>query len=213
MTTSQLKRRTLLQLAAGLALAPGWAHASIEADEGIDYTVLPQQAPTPVPAGHVHVIEFFRYGCPFCNRLDPMVQAWKKTLPSHVQFEYVPVSFHSLTHQQLFYTLTLMGQESRMRAEIFKAIHQSNQGLELYKDIFEWVLAHGVSGSEFERTWHSNEVKSRIEQANALVKAYGISSVPQFGVHGRYVTSPALVGGDNARALQVVEFLIALARA
>jgi hypothetical protein len=45
------------------------------------------------------------------------------------------------------------------------------------------------------------------------VQGYGITSVPQFGVQGRYVTSPALVGGDNARALQVVEHLIALARA
>jgi thiol:disulfide interchange protein DsbA len=213
MTSSHLNRRHLLQLTAGLALMPNWAWAAIEADEGIDYTVLPQAVPLTVAAGHVHVLEFFRYGCPFCNRLDPMVQAWKKSLPSHVKFEYVPVSFHSLTHQQLYTTLTLMGQEQRVRADIFAAIHQHNQGLEVFKDIVEWVQAHGINAHEFERTWNSIEVKQHIQQANAWVQGYGITSVPQFGVQGRYVTSPALVGGDNARALQVVEHLIALSRA
>jgi hypothetical protein len=45
-------------------------------------------------------------------------------------------------------------------------------------------------------------------QANDLVRAYGVTSVPQLGVAGRYRTSPAMVGGSNDRALGVVDHLI-----
>jgi hypothetical protein len=50
-------------------------------------------------------------------------------------------------------------------------------------------------------------------QANDLVRAYGVTSVPQLGVAGRYRTSPAMVGGSNDRALVVVDHLIERARA
>jgi hypothetical protein len=45
-----------------------------------------------------------------------------------------------------------------------------------------------------------------------LVRAYGVTSVPQLGVAGRYRTSPAMVGGSNERALQVTSYLIAQLR-
>lgn len=180
-------------------------------EEGFEYEVLAKPVATASP-GRIEVLEFFRYGCPFCDRLEPLLQAWKARLPADVAFRYVPVSFHSTTHQQLFLTLQLLGEESRLRARVYDAIHRERQHLEILMEISAWAQGHGIDPARFEAAWHAPEVQAGLAQANALVQGYGVTSVPQFGVNGRYRTSPAMVGGSNARALQVVDHLVTLAR-
>jgi thiol:disulfide interchange protein DsbA len=180
-------------------------------EEGFEYEVLASPVATTSP-GRIEVLEFFRYGCPFCDRLEPMLQTWKARLPADVAFRYVPVSFHSTTHQQLFLTLQLLGEEARLRARVYDAIHRERQHLEILMEISAWAQGHGIDPGRFEAAWHAPEVQAGLAQANALVQGYGVTSVPQFGVQGRWRTSPAMVGGNNARALQVVEHLVTLAR-
>jgi hypothetical protein len=79
-------------------------------------------------------------------------------------------------------------------------------------EISQWVQQRGVDPVLFETAWHSAAVAQAMVQANDLVRAYGVTSVPQLGVAGRYRTSPAMVGGSNQRALEVVDHLINLAR-
>ena len=191
--------------AAGL-LQLGGARAA-KPEEGFDYQVLATPAPRLVQQG-VEVIEFFRYGCPFCNRLEPLLQAWKPSLPAHVQFHYVPVSFHSTAHQQLYLTLKHLGQDARLHTQVYDTIHGQGKSLEMLMEISEWAASHGIAVPVFEAAWHSPQVAQAMQQSNALVQAYGVTGVPVFGVGGRYVTSPAMVGGNNARALQVVDDLV-----
>lgn len=210
----QIRRR---QISVGLALLPLLAshpplHAAAKPDEGIDYETLELHAPTRDPRG-IEVVEFFRYGCPFCNRLEPILAAWKTTLAADVSFRYVPVSFHSTTHQQLYLTLVLLGEDKRLHREAYRAIHDEKRNLESLMDCSEWARTHGIDTAAFESAWRSKTVASGIDESDALVKAYGVTSVPQFGIQGRYRTSPAMLSGDNHRALQVVEHLIQLARA
>ena len=209
--TPAVNRRQFALAGAAAACWP-WANAQGVPEEGFDYQPLPVPVPTASP-GRIEVLEFFRYGCPFCDRLEPMLQAWKARLPADVAFRYVPVSFHSTTHQQLFLTLQSLGEEARLRAKVYDAIHRERQHLEILMEISAWAQGHGIEPGRFEAAWHAPEVQAGLAQANALVKGYGVTSVPQFGVQGRWRTSPAMVGGSNARALQVVEHLVGLARA
>ena len=55
-------------------------------------------------------------------------------------------------------------------------------------------------------------MQTQQKRANALVAGYRVEGVPTFGINGRYVTSPAMVGGSHTRALQIVDFLIAQER-
>jgi predicted DsbA family dithiol-disulfide isomerase len=80
-------------------------------------------------------------------------------------------------------------------------------------EISQWVQPRGVDPAAFEAAWHSRAVAQAMVQANDLVRAYGVTSVPQLGVAGRWRTSPAMVGGSNDRALGVVDHLIERARA
>jgi protein dithiol oxidoreductase (disulfide-forming) len=181
-------------------------------DEGFDYQVLDQPAPR-LGAQGLEVLEFFRYGCPFCDRFEPMVHRWQKTLPTDVRFHYVPVSFQSTSHQQLYLTLRALGHAERLHLAVYDAIHRQGQHFEILMEISQWVQQRGVDPVAFERAWQSRAVAQAMVQANDLVRAYGVTSVPQLGVAGRWRTSPAMVGGSNERALVVVDHLIERARA
>jgi protein dithiol oxidoreductase (disulfide-forming) len=193
-------------------MSRSWASAlGTPPDEGFDYQRLVQEAPRVGPQG-LEVLEFFRYGCPFCDRFEPMVHRWQKTLPADVRFHYVPVSFQSTSHQQLYLTLRQLGQVERLHQSVYDAIHRQGQHFEILMEISQWVQQRGVDPSVFEAAWHSRAVAQAMVQANDLVRAYGVTSVPQLGVAGRYRTSPAMVGGSNVRALEVVEHLLSLVR-
>jgi thiol:disulfide interchange protein DsbA len=181
-------------------------------EEGFEYQVLATAAPRLVQQG-VEVIEFFRYGCPFCNRLEPLLQAWKPRLPAHAQFHYLPVSFHSTAHQQLYLTLKHLGQDARLHTQVYNTIHTHGKSLEMLMEISEWAASHGIPVATFEAAWHSPQVAQAMQQSNDMLQAYGVTGVPVFGVGGRFVTSPAMVGGSNARALEVVEYLVGRANA
>lgn len=194
------------------AYAGGYTNAWAQTpEEGFDYQVLGQRAPQWGSAG-MEVLEFFRYGCPFCDRFEPLVQQWKTRLPKDVRFQYVPVSFQSTTHQQFYLTLHHMGLVERMHQSVYDAIHRQGQHFELLMEISHWMQQRGVDPAAFEAAWQSTSVKQAMVKANTLVHAYGVTSVPQLGVAGRYRTSPAMVGGSNERALQVVSHLIERAR-
>lgn len=197
----------------GLWLRPEvLAASSPEApEEGFEYMRLEVPAPRML-SQRLEVVKFFRYGCPFCAQFEPMVDKWRRQLPADVHFHYIPVSFHSTAHQQLYVTLRHMGHAERLHMVVYDGVHQQGQHFELLKDISEWLQTRGIDPIAFEAAWHSNEVALAMQQANALVRAYGVTNVPQFGVAGRYRTSPTMAGGSNARVLEVVTHLLAQAR-
>ena len=206
-----LQRRHLALALASTAALPWQAWGQAEPDEGIDYLSLQTPMPTRSP-GKIEVLEFFRYGCPFCDRMEGFLNAWKPRLAADVVFRKVPVSFFSTTHQQLYLTLVALGEEPRLGPQVFETIHRQHRSLEMLMEISEWASQHGIPVARFEAAWHSAQVQTGIEQSNAQVKGWGVTSVPQFGVNGRHLTSPAMVGGSNQRALEVVDWLIAQER-
>lgn len=210
-TNSTWRRRDWSRLALMGLVSPNALWASAPPDEGFDYLRLTHDAPRMAPQG-LEVLEFFRYGCPFCDRFEPLVRQWKAKLPTEVRFHYVPVSFQSTSHQQLYLTLRQIGQVERLHQSVYDAIHRQGQHFEILMEISQWVQQRGVDPAVFESAWHSPAVAKAMVQANDLVLAYGVTSVPQLGVAGRYRTSPAMVGGNNQRALEVVDHLITLAR-
>ena len=87
----------------------GAASASPEAPvAGTDYLVLPQAQPTSSGPGKIEVTEFFWYGCPHCNALEPSLEAWVKKQGKDVDFKRVPVAFQSRfePHTRMFIALT-----------------------------------------------------------------------------------------------------------
>jgi protein dithiol oxidoreductase (disulfide-forming) len=177
--------------------------------EGTHYVRLSPPASVLAPAGKIEVVEFFWYGCPHCNALEPTLDAWLKTLPADVAFRRVPVGFSAVheSHQRLFYALEAMGQLEALHKRVFAAIHTQQQRLDKESDQAAFVTKNGGDGAKFTEMLKSFSVQTKAKQAKQLSAAYKIDGVPALGVQGRFYTAGSLAGG-NSQALAVTNFLI-----
>ncbi|HSS70311.1 MAG TPA: thiol:disulfide interchange protein DsbA/DsbL [Casimicrobiaceae bacterium] len=195
---------------AALALA---FPAAAQLTEGKEYTRL--KNPQPVETGKkIEVIEFFSYGCPHCNDLEPFLDAWMSKLPSDVQFRRVPVMFQQRWEAlaRIYYTLEAMGEEQRLSPEVFKAIHVNNVPLYQDKAFFDWAASKGLDRNKVADTYNSFAVSSKFNRAKSLAAAYNIQSVPTIVVDGKFITASDRVG-THASLPAAIDALVAKARA
>ena len=193
--------------AAGLAGFAVRASAQGGSGEGFEFRSVKPPAPTDAPAGRIEVVEFFWYGCPHCNSLEPALKDWKKRLPADVAFRKVHVPWQVQAHQQLFYTLETLNQADALNDRVFAAIHGDRNRLDTPEAMADLLSKHGLDRKQFLDTYASFGVRTRMQRATALAAAYRIDGVPTFGVAGRYVTAPSMVGSNGA-ALKMVETLV-----
>ena len=109
---------------------------------GSDYTPIVPAQPTENSA-KIEVLEFFSYGCPHCADFNPLLAAWVARQPGDVVVKKVPVSFGRAAWAnvaKLFYALEITGDQARLEADIFKAIHQERVSLFDDKVMLEWVV-------------------------------------------------------------------------
>lgn len=193
--------------AVGLAGIAVGARAQGGGGEGFEWRSVTPQAPTDAPAGKIEAIEFFWYGCPHCNALEPALTEWEKRLPADVAFRKVHVPWQVQAHQQLFFTLETMGRAEALNGKVFAAIHVERSKLDQPQAMADLLARHGVDRKQFLDTYASFGVRTKMQRATQLAAAYKIDGVPTFGIGGRYVTAPSMVG-SNAGALKMVELLI-----
>lgn len=207
------RRHWMLAGAAGTAAlaAARLAGAQEAPREGRDYRRVVPAQPTDVPAGKIEVIEFFWYGCPHCNALEPFLQEWAKKLPPDVVLRRVHVPFGDRRHQQLYYTLVAMGRAGALNDKVFHAIHVDNDRLDTPEKMTAMLSRHGVDPKQFMDVYNSFAVRTAMRRAAQVSEAYGIEGVPSFGVAGKYITAPSMAGSNQA-ALRVVDWLVARER-
>jgi thiol:disulfide interchange protein DsbA len=202
--------------AAIVFLAAGSASAQLVA--GRDYQ--PVKPPQPTDSGNkVEMIEFFWYGCPHCNALQPSLQAWLKRKPADVEFKRQPAVFQEswVPLTQLYYTLDAMGLVEKLHHEVFAAIHDQKVRLQDPKAMADWVATKGVDRQKFLDTYNSFSVQSRSKRASDVTRAYDIPGTPAIVIDGRYLTAPSMIlKSDNSvdydRYFKVVDQVIAMAR-
>jgi thiol:disulfide interchange protein DsbA len=208
------RRRFNLSVAAACAAAcmPGLAWAQGAPVEGKDYVRLAQPVPMP-SSGKVEVVEFFGYWCPHCNSFEPTIDAWSKKLPADVAFRRVPVAFSAPQepYAKIYLALEALGQLEAVHRKVFTAIHVQRQRLEKDAEISAFVSANGLDAAKFMDTYKGFTVASKFKQARQLADSYKIDGVPTIGIHGRFFTSPSLVGSGE-QALRVTDYLIQRAK-
>jgi thiol:disulfide interchange protein DsbA len=206
MTQRQSWRRRTLG-----ALACAWGGAvsaqPFGSGEGFEYKPVQPVAPVDAPPGKIEVVEFFWYGCPHCAALEALLPAWLGRLPADVVFRKVHVPWQIRAHQQLYFTLEAMAKAEALNGAVFKALHVDRIKLDQPEAIADWVVKQGLDRKAFLETYRSFGVRSKMLRATQLAAAYRIEGVPAFGVGGRWLTAPSMVG-SNPEALKVVELLI-----
>src|SRR5206468_1555355 len=176
-TAGEAMKRWMTCAMGAMALLAFTVGSAADLVEGRDYTRLKA-----APAGDkkIEVIEFFSYGCPHCNDLEPFLQQWVKTLPPDVQFRRVPVMFQDRWKAlaKAYYTLDAMGEDVRLSPELFKSIHSA--GLPLYQDkaFLDWAASKGLDRAKAAEIYGSFGVDSKLKRALVLAQEYNIQAVP-----------------------------------
>ena len=221
MQTLTLSRRSLSLAIAGLFAAtalPTWAQGGPQ--EGQQYRVIKPRIATKAGDQKIEVIEFFWFGCPHCNSLDPSLEAWLKKAPADLSFKRVHIHFgteakpdsRTQTHQRLFYVLEILGLNAAQNSAVFNAIHADRKQLTTRDGILEWAKSRNLDMAKFTAAYDDGFTLSRkMREASTLQEAYKVDGVPYFAVDGQYITSPSIAKGE-AGFYSTLDFLIAKAR-
>jgi len=212
MQLATIFRRALL--AAGLSLC---LTAQAQLTAGRDY--VPVQPPQPTDSGgKIEVLEFFWYGCPHCNNLQPSLQAWLKRKPADVELKHIPAVFQDswVPLTKAYYTIEAMGLVDKLHQEMFATLHRQRVQLRDANAIFDWAANKGVDRKKFADTYNSFGVNGRTQRSIKLTRKYDIPGTPALVIDGKYLTAPSMTLKDRVvdydRFFQVVDALIAEAR-
>jgi thiol:disulfide interchange protein DsbA len=200
--------RNLLVLVLALGLSSfSWAETSNEYDEGIEYEVIEKIQPAPED-GTVEVIEFFSYACPHCYRFEPHIEKWLESKPQNVTLKQVPAVFNKNweAFASLYYAAEVLGVKDKMHPIIFKALHGDGKKIKSMEGLKEVFVANGVSAEELEQALNSFTVAGKTRRAKTMTEAYGITSVPNMVVQGKYRTNGTLAQGHE-NVFKVVDYL------
>jgi protein dithiol oxidoreductase (disulfide-forming) len=198
--------------------------------EGTNYVVLDQAQPTTVPPGKVEVMEVFSYGCPFCNKFQPVIHQLERTLPRNTQMVFLPASFNPAEDwplfQRAYFTAEALGIADRTHQAIYDAVWKTGelaiedpstnrlrQPLPSLEDVARcYSQLTGVSTQTFMTTAQSFGVETRMHEADAQVMAMQIPSTPCIVVNGKYrIVMDSLHSIDDV--IPLVKFLVAKASA
>ena len=204
----QPQRRRLLLLA-GALVAP--RVAALDLLEDHDYRAIDPQ-PVADPA-RIEVLEFFYYGCRWCNEFEPYLNEWLQRKPKDVLFGYQPAIRNRrwLPLTKAYFALQSMGQLPRLHAALYRAYHRDERNLEDEAELVRWVAKQGIARAHFEMVLNSDQTMARVEEAREATYAYTVETTPSVVVDGRYLTSSGMAGGVS-ELMPIVEDLIQFAR-
>jgi thiol:disulfide interchange protein DsbA len=214
--TSPGRRHAIGSIGAGLAWAaaatsaPAWAQPA-PVRPSYEYFEIPAQ---PVATGaRIEVVEFFWYGCPFCNMLQGPLESWLKRKPDDVELRRIPAIFREswVAHARVFYVLESLGELPRLHQAVYRAVHAERENLTTAETSADWVGRNGIERARWLAAYNAPEIDNRIEQSKAATRAYGIRGTPSLVVDGRYVTSTGMSESVSG-VITILDGLIGIAR-
>jgi len=213
-----MKRRAAIALLArgglaltSFALAGRASSQEIRARQNIEYRLIPAQ---PVETGaNIEVIDFFWYGCPYCNELQPALEEWIKKKPADVTVRRVPVILKDnwAPHARIYYTLDLLGEVERLHLKVYHGYHVEELAMSKPDVMEQWASKNGIERRRWVDAYFSPEVDGRIARAFQATKRYDIQGTPSIVVDGRYLTSSSMTPTVRGM-IPVLDDLVRLAR-
>lgn len=183
---------------------------------GTDYTVIQGGQPYDPLNGKIEVVEVFNFICPACARFEPLLGAWKKTLPADVRLTYVPADFNAQWHiyAQAYFVADAMGLDAKSHDAVFNAIHiehslPSESDPPDARKVAAFYAKYGADAKQFIDAMSSFTVDAKLKRAKQFMLASGVEGTPTMIVDGKY----RVTGKSDEDVLRIVNQLIAQERA
>lgn len=181
-----------------------------------DYALLSPPQPTYGNApGKIEVAEVFSYACVHCAQFQPSVDAWHKTMPADVHWEYVPGVFGGVwdNFARAYFAADIMGVQARTHDDIFKAVHVDHViKTGSLEDIADLYAKFGVDRTKFLDTENSFGVTAKLNRAKQFALRTGVTATPTIILNGKYRVMVTQDRGFDGM-LKTVDYLIAHERA
>jgi thiol:disulfide interchange protein DsbA len=219
--------RFVAALLGSLALALPLATPAASAwTEGVHYERLLPEQHTNVPAGKIEVLEVFSYGCPACNRFQPVLEQLKQSLPPNAQMAFLPAAFNPgedwPMFQRSYFAAMALGVAERTHQAMYDAIwksgelavsdpvtHKLKNPMPSIEDAARfYASAAGVKPEAFLATANSFSVNLKMQVADQQIVAMKVDSTPSIIVNGKYrLRMESLRSADEVIGL--VNYLVA----
>ncbi len=177
--------------------------------EGTHYETIANPVRTADP-NKIEVSEVFWYGCPHCYAFEPLLENWEANLPEDVMFVRSPGMWNQMMeiHAQIYYVAEAMGVLDKIHHQAFTEIHQRGNYLQTEAQVKDLFVKQGVDAAEFDKTWKSFAINSKVKQAGTRMRDYGVRGVPNLIVNGKYRISAGGPVATQADMIKVAEYLI-----
>lgn len=182
------------------------------ARQNIEYRLI--EPPQPVETGdRIEVIDFFWYGCPYCNQLLPFLEEWIRARPSDVAVRRIPAVLKDTwaQHARIYYTLELLNEAERLHARVFHSYHVEELHMSKPDVMEQWAVKNGIDKRKWVDAYFSPEVDGKIARAQRAMKLYTVEGTPSLAVDGRYITSGSMAPSIKAMVV-VLDDLIRITR-
>src|SRR5262245_16602692 len=210
------RRRALLIALPSVPLAAVggalYAEEPPRARQNIEYRLI--EPPQPTETGdRIEVIDFFWYGCPYCNQLLPFLEAWIKTKPADVTVRRLPAILKDswVPHARIYYTLELLNEAERLHSRVFHSYHVEELHMSKPDVMEQWAVKNGIDRRRWVDAYFSPEVDGKIARAARAMKLYNVEGTPSIAVDGRYITSGSMAPSIKGMVV-VLDDLIRIAR-
>ena len=173
----------------------------------IDYREIQQQ---PVETGErIEVIDFFFYGCHFCNELRPRVERWSEKKDADVVLRRVPVVRRDswVPLAKTYFALEAMGVSERLHGAVYTSYHVEDLYMSQEKVIEAWAAKQGLDAEKFMAIYRSDETRQKVERARKMTIDYDIQGTPSLVVDGKYLTD-----GSSAKTIEILDAMVRMAR-
>ena len=204
-----LRARFMLRLALCwlCLLCAAMPAAAQQIKRDIDYREIQQQ---PVETGErIEVIDFFFYGCHFCNELRPRVERWSEKKDADVVLRRVPVVRRDswVPLAKTYFALEAMGVSERLHGAVYTSYHVEDLYMSQEKVIEAWAAKQGLDAEKFMAIYRSDETRQKVERARKMTIDYDIQGTPSLVVDGKYLTD-----GSSAKTIEILDAMVRLAR-
>jgi thiol:disulfide interchange protein DsbA len=130
------------------------------------------------------VIEFFYFGCPHCQKIEPELQDWVNKNKENVNFEKIPVDFGGLTKKaaEHYYISMYLDMDKDFTDLYFKELVTNRSKI---SDEIAFKILHvlGAKKESINEAQNSYFLKSKMEKLTELTEKFKIIQVPTFIVN------------------------------
>ena len=158
------------------------------------------------------VVLFYDVRCPHCRALHGVVERWLSTLPAPLEGVAVPAWRGEAglnAARGVLAAEALAPQAARAYVHaLYAAVQDAGQAADAWETHRQCAAIAGIDAQQFKAAWRSEAVFEALLQAAQWNDALELTEVPALVIDGRFIVTPANVGGDAQLLLRLANGLI-----